>query len=87
MIHSIKDLDCNCNDCIFMTRDLERRKKSLAFHEQLQRESFKKDLNKFQFDPKTVNIHYGHCSKLNKSVSFIPNTIQLDTQNCFKNRK
>jgi hypothetical protein len=32
-------------------------------------------------------IHYGKCSKLKKDVSFIPNTCQLETQQCFKNRK
>jgi hypothetical protein len=32
-------------------------------------------------------INYGDCSKLNKPVSFLPNTCQLETQECFKNRK
>lgn len=42
---------------------------------------------KFQFDKSTCAINYGHCSKLDKQVSFIPNTLQLDTQLCFVNRK
>ncbi len=32
-------------------------------------------------------IAYGNCDKLNKPVSFIPNTCQLETQECFKNRR
>ena len=35
----------------------------------------------------TSYINYGHCSKLNKDVSFIPNTCQLETQACFIHRK
>ncbi len=32
-------------------------------------------------------INYGTCGKLNKLVTFIPNTFQLDTQYCFEHRK
>lgn len=43
---------------------------------------------KFQFDKKEATINYGNCSKFNhKEISFIPNTTQLDTQECFENRK
>ena len=42
---------------------------------------------KFQFDKKEAYINYGNCSKFNKAVHFIPNTIQLDTQDCFKHRR
>jgi len=45
------------------------------------------DRMKFQFDKSTCAINYGHCSKFDKPVSFIPNTCQLDTQECFENRK
>lgn len=31
----LQKLDCNCNDCIYMVRDLERFEKSVAFHRQL----------------------------------------------------
>jgi hypothetical protein len=86
-MNSLQDLDCNCNDCIFMVRDSERRKQSLQFHEGLQRAAFKKDQSKFQFDPKPVTIHYGNCTKFDKPVSFIPNVCQLETQTCFKNRR
>lgn len=42
---------------------------------------------KFQFDKKQAAINYGQCSKLNKSISFIPETCQLHTQECFEHRK
>ncbi len=32
-------------------------------------------------------INYGDCEKLNKKVSFIPDILQIETQECFKNRK
>lgn len=65
-------IDCNCNDCIYMTRDfvkLEAHKKHYAGTGLIDR------------------IAYGHCSKLNKPVSFIPETCQIDTQECFKHRR
>lgn len=41
----------------------------------------------FQFDESECAIHYGECGKLNKEVSFIPETIQLETQECFEHRR
>lgn len=40
----------------------------------------------FIFD-KSKLLQYGVCNKLNKSVSFIPNTCQIETQTCFQHRK
>lgn len=37
---------------------------------------------KFKFD-KSKCLQYGICIKLKKSVSFIPNTCQIETQHCF----
>lgn len=45
------------------------------------------DRMKFQFDKSAAMINFGTCTKLNKEVQFIPNTCQLDTQDCFKHRK
>ena len=42
---------------------------------------------KFQFNKKTATINFGSCSKLKKEVSFIPNHIQLKTQECFQHRR
>lgn len=42
---------------------------------------------KFQFDKTSASIHYGFCSKLKKDISFLPNTCQLHTQQCFLHRK
>lgn len=44
------------------------------------------DKMKFQFD-KTGLISYGKCSRFGKSVSFISDICQLETQNCFVHRK
>jgi hypothetical protein len=32
-------------------------------------------------------LAFGNCTKLNKPVSFIPMTCQLETQHCFVHRK
>lgn len=42
---------------------------------------------KYQFDKKECMINYGFCTKFEKEVSFIPNILQLETQDCFKHRK
>jgi hypothetical protein len=44
------------------------------------------DNMKFQFNRKEAAINFGYCSKLSKKVSFLPNTLQLDTQDCFELR-
>ena len=74
-IFELQKIDCNCNDCIFMIRDFEKKKEwdNTELHKNQKNASFR--------------IHYGSCSKLNKEVSFIPNTISLENQECFKHRK
>lgn len=42
---------------------------------------------RFQFTRKGCVINYGRCDKFDKDVSFIPNVLQLDTQDCFKHRR
>lgn len=102
-IFELQKIDCNCSDCIFMIRDLEKHKASVELHHKWQLDYFnvckqkiidkanywryqKGDLEKwndlmieadkmiFQFNRNTASINYGQCSKLNKLVSFIPNT-------------
>ena len=46
-----------------------------------------KEVRESEFKFSKGTISYGNCSKLDKTVSFIANTFQLDTQECFKNRK
>lgn len=65
-------LDCNCNDCLFMKRDLE----SLQIHKK-----------SYEGTGLSDKLNFGYCEKFNKDVVFSPNTIQLDTQDCFKHRK
>jgi hypothetical protein len=42
---------------------------------------------RFQFDSEECAIHYGHCQKFDRPVSFIPITCQIETQECFEHRK
>ncbi len=35
----------------------------------------------------TAGIAHGDCTKFDKPVQFIPNTISLDTQECFEHRR
>lgn len=114
-IVELQKIDCNCNDCAFMVRDMETYRKWENFHREVQQNEYnkkifrmnkqvneyyhkqefvkgfalEKELNamKFVFDKSYVSFNYGHCSKKHKPVCFIPNTIQLDTQDCFKHRK
>ena len=65
-------LDSNCNNCKHMVRDIDK------FN------SYNK-LNEGR--EKAGRVCYGNCSKLNKPVSFIPNTCQLETQDCFEHRR
>ena len=69
---TLSDIDCNCNDCIFMVRDLD-----------------KLNLHKKSYEGTGLmdRLEFGGCIKFNKPVSFIPKTCQLETQQCFKNRR
>jgi len=65
-------IDCNCNDCIFMSRDKAK---------------LNKHIDSYKGTGLMDNLQFGNCSKFNKPVSFSPNTCQIETQNCFKHRK
>lgn len=71
-LYRLQRIDCNCNDCFFMARDFEEHKKHNALHNNTNA---------------SYRIQYGHCQKLDKPVSFIPNTCQIETQKCFVHRK
>ncbi len=68
----LQNIDCNCNNCKHLKRDFQ-----------------KLQLHKKSYDGTGLmdNLQFGDCEKLNKPVSFIPNTCQSDTQHCFENRK
>lgn len=72
-IYLLQEIDCNCNDCVFMVRDIEKRKSFDHLHVGEENASHR--------------VNYGDCTKLKKSVSFIPNTCQIETQNCFEHRR
>jgi hypothetical protein len=74
---SLQKLDCNCNDCANMVRDFKKFKSFDHLH-----------TNKHgQKENSGSRLHYGHCTKLDKAVSFLPNTCQIHTQKCFKHRR
>jgi hypothetical protein len=69
----LQKIDCNCNDCVYMIRDFDKMKSYDHLHVGQEKASHR--------------INYGKCSKFNKPVSFIPNVLQLETQQCFKHRR
>ena len=75
-IIELQKLDCNCNDCIYLIRDINKYKSFDYLYTD----------NGIVTNP-SHRILYGKCNKLNKNITFIPNIFQFDTQNCFKHRK
>ena len=73
----LQKIDCNCNDCSHMVRDLVKYKSFDGLYTN----------NKNQVTSPGHRINYGKCSKFNKPVSFIPNSCQLETQGCFTHRR
>ena len=107
----LQNIDCNCNNCKYMERDMKTYTKWMRWHRALSYIDFRRErkkafadaLNqptekaqqsmlfhakkmKFIFEKKGL-LNYGICSKFNKQVCFIPDTCQIDTQQCFENRK
>ncbi len=111
----LQKIDCNCNNCFFLVRNLERFNESLKHHHKWQLDYFNTKKNnliqrskdwerigeykkakalvkeaeimRFQFNKKEAVIQYGFCQWFLKDVSFIPNVLQLHTQDCFLHRK
>lgn len=76
-IIELQKIDCNCNDCFFMQRDVEKFK---SFNHLYTNEVG-------QVTSPAYRHQYGNCLRFNKPVEFIPNTCQLETQKCFKHRR
>ena len=70
-IRGLRELDCNCNDCKHLQRDLGKLNKHKASYAG------------YGF---IDNLQFGDCLKFNKPVTFSPNTCQIDTQKCFEYR-
>lgn len=62
-IYELQKIDCNCNDCFYMMRDMERYRKSLAFHEKLQQSEFD------QRKTRLLDLAEQHKSKGNLSAA------------------
>jgi hypothetical protein len=69
----LQNIDCNCNNCIFMQRNIKKYKSFDYLYGHSKKASHR--------------VNYGYCDKFKKKVSFIPNICQIETQKCFKNRK
>ena len=76
-IIELQKIDCNCNDCKFLIRDLERYNSFNHLYTNQQG----------HVEHPSYRPQYGKCTKFNKEVSFIPNTCQVETQECFEHRK
>jgi len=110
----LQKIDCNCNDCKWMVRDVESYNVAIQEDKEQQlyffnlkkdrliasaKEKVKKDAKrgelalkeatsmKFTYIPQKVNINYGACAVRESDITFIPNTFQLETQECFVHRK
>jgi hypothetical protein len=72
-IIELQKTDANCNDCAFMAR----------------RQDIMTSFNHLHIGQEKAShrLNYGDCMKFGKLVSFIPNTCQLETQECFKHRR
>lgn len=66
-------IDCNCNDCKHMVRDLDKRASFDYLHEGQLNASHR--------------LNYGNCKMFNMPVSFIPGACQINTQECFEHRR
>lgn len=73
MSYELQCLDCNCNDCFYMKRDLNKKNEQ--------------DVRFMASIGKKSDAHYGFCSKFESEIKFYPNLCSLETQQCFKHRK
>jgi ribosomal protein L22 len=114
-IYLRQKIDCNCNDCAYLQRDIDLKNKWVEKHRIWSIQSYvrskerlvakaKKKIEKgkvdearailrevrkvrYQFSKKPLSLQYGNCLKTGEAINFIPNTCQLDTQECFVHRK
>lgn len=73
----LQKIDCNCNDCKFLQRDFIKFNSFDELHKN----------NAGQVTRPAHRINYGNCTKLQKEITFIPNLLQIHTQECFQHRK
>ena len=110
----LQKIDCNCNDCVHLARNIARLNTVRAIDDDDQyyfwrakkaraiwkaRAKIKKDKERgeialaaaialeYNYFVQRCAVNYGECNKFKKQVTFIPNTLQLETQNCFKHRR
>jgi len=72
----LQKIDCNCNDCKHLERDIAKYNSFNHLYE-----------NNGRIEHPSYRPQYGRCVRLDKDVSFIPNVCQVETQECFKHRR
>ena len=80
---SKKPKDDQCWKGMSKEEIIEERASMMKKFENIMKEAKKM---KFIFDKSFASINFGDCTKLNKEVTFLPNVMQLDTQDCFEHR-
>lgn len=64
--YELQKIDCNCNDCKFLIRDISRYKFSEIFHTELQKEVFDRDKNNQLF----IGYTFKDNAVINKALRF-----------------
>lgn len=75
-VFELQKIDCNCNDCIHLERDFEKYKLYNYMY-----------IENGRVTNPSHRPLYGNCLKLSKPISFLPNTCQIETQECFNHRR
>ena len=126
-IYELQKIDCNCNDCKYLFRLLDKQNDILAeskvsdeeifyivkdrkakyiqstiesitkykdfindSEQKIQKQKNKLKLllaKKYVYQGNKSPSQYGLCLKFDKQITFIPNSCQIETQNCFVHRK
>jgi len=60
--YELQKVDCNCNDCKFMVRDLDKYQKSIEFHRDLQQKEFDHQYERL----KKIALEYRRQNELEK---------------------
>jgi hypothetical protein len=75
-IYELQKIDCNCNDCKYLQRDIVKYKSFDHLY-----------IENGKVSNPSHRPLYGNCLKLNKPICFLANTCQIETQKCFLHRK
>ena len=94
-IDKLQLVDCNCNNCLFMVRDMDKFKKSLEFHEKMQKDSFDNEVRKLREKAENQRIIFNDLEKFDQihrqaskmKFQFDKSTAVINYGNCSKFNK